>query len=96
MPAPPPQTAAAALDRGFVAARAQALELAALLDRLDRLRAPGEPPDPRVRALLAALPLLTDGRPGRAARMLDLWSDPTREPAAGAVPGAATGAYTPG
>ena len=94
MAVPPPQTAAGALDRGFPAARAQALELAALLDRLDRLG--GAEADPRLRALLAALPLLTDGRGDRTARMLDLWSDPTEEPAEGAVPGAAVGAYDQG
>ncbi len=73
-------------------ARAQALELAALLDRLDRH--PGDASaDPRLRGLLAALPILTDGGERRAARMLDLWSDPRSEPAEGAVPGAAVGVY---
>ena len=87
-----PYTATEALDRGFPAARAQALELAALLDRIDR--AGGDAADdPRLRGLLMALPILTDGRGRRAARMLAAWSDPSDAPAEGAVPGAATGVH---
>ncbi|BAM02934.1 hypothetical protein [Phycisphaera mikurensis] len=93
MPGTPPYTASEALDRGFLAARAQALEIAALLDRLGRA-GPIAEEDPRLRAFLAGLPVLTDGRGDRARRMLEAWSEPLAPPADGAVPGAACGVPT--
>lgn len=92
MAAPPPYSAASALDRGFPAARAQLLEIAALLDRLDRAGQDANQ-DPRLRGLLAAAPLLNDGRGERVRRMLETWSDPTLEPSEHAVPGAACGVH---
>jgi len=87
-------------DRYFLEHRAKVLDLAAFLDRYDRAaQAGGEPTadrgeDVRMRALVAAIRLLVDGKPERARRVLELWSDHSTEPidrapmkgAIGAVP----------
>ena len=65
------------LDLQFIAARHQLIDLAAFLDRLDRH--PG-PPDFRLEAMKAALPILLTERPDRARAVLEAFSDPTTEP----------------
>jgi hypothetical protein len=92
MPTPLPTTSRTrALDLHFLAARHQALEVAAFLDRVDR--GGGGDDDFRLRALRAAVAILADGRPDRARRMLEAWSDPTVEPVEKAPGQGALGAW---
>ncbi len=90
-----PQTAAQVIDQYFLEHRAKALDLAAFLDRIERA-SDGAPVagshDIRVRALLRAIDLLRDGKPERARRLLELWSDQTTEPIAKAPMKGAIGA----
>jgi hypothetical protein len=65
------------LDLQFIAVRHQLVDVAAFLDRLDRH--PG-PPDFRLEAMKAALPILLSDRPDRARAVLEAFSDPTTEP----------------
>jgi len=73
-------------DRYFLEHRAKVLDLAAFLDRYDRAaQAESQPAadrsdDVRIRAMLAAIRLLVDGKPERARRALELWSDRSTEP----------------
>jgi hypothetical protein len=64
-------------NRSFVEVRAQLLDIAAFLDRIDR--ADGKE-DFRVTALLEASKLLSDGQPERTRRILELLSRPGMEP----------------
>ena len=63
--------------------RAKLLDIAAFLDRLDRAR-PGDETaseeDFRIRSLREALKILSETEPGRARRVLELFSDPSMEP----------------
>lgn len=81
----------------FLEHRAKVLDLAAFLDRVERAQpAPGEPEDDfRMQALRAAIDLLRDGKPDRARRVLELWSDRSTEPIAAAPMKGATGAVEP-
>ena len=75
-----PMTSGQIVDAYFVEHRAKLIDLAAFLDRVER--GEGEPAvdDNRLRALRKAIPILTDGQPERARRILDLLSDHTTEP----------------
>ena len=81
-----PMSARAVLDAGFLDARARLVEVAALLDRIDRA---GEPDagraDFRYRALREALRILTTAEGDRARALLLSFSDPTAEPRASAA-----------
>lgn len=68
-------------DLYFVEHRAKLLDIAAFLDRAEKA-APttGAGKDARLAALERALALLTDGKPDRARRVLELLSDPTTVP----------------
>jgi hypothetical protein len=68
----------AVVDRYFMEHRAKLLDLAAFLDRVDRA-GPGAD-DFRMAAFRRALAILQETEPGRAKRVLDLFSDPTTEP----------------
>jgi hypothetical protein len=72
-------TAEQALDQYFLEARAKLLDLAAILDRIDR--GPGDPAgDPRLKNVARALEVLRDGSPARAERVQQIFSldyDPT-------------------
>ncbi|MEL6743600.1 MAG: hypothetical protein AAFO67_08390 [Planctomycetota bacterium] len=65
------------IDRDFLEHRAKLIDIAAFLDRCER--ADGTD-DFRLRALRTAIPLLIDGQPERARRILESFSDPTSEP----------------
>ncbi|MEM8784210.1 MAG: hypothetical protein AAGE65_15350 [Planctomycetota bacterium] len=67
------------LDADFLEHRAKLLDLAAFLDRVDRADEPAGN-DPRLLALLDALAVVQDGRPRRAKRVLERWSDSTTAP----------------
>ncbi|MBA4027977.1 MAG: hypothetical protein C0475_02335 [Planctomyces sp.] len=72
-------------DLYFLEHRAKLIDLAAFLDRVDRAGEPAEPPDFRVRALVRAAAVLTDGAGSRARRVLEMLSDPSTEPARSAA-----------
>ncbi len=93
MPAPPIDRTAV-VDRYFIEHRAKLIDLAAYLDRVERSapRAGAEGEDFRHEALIAALAILTDGRPERARRVLEHFSDHSTEPIARAHVKGATGA----
>jgi hypothetical protein len=88
---PPPLSKRAVADRYFLEHRAKVLDLAAFLDRFDRAQGEGAD-DYRVRALEACCRMLTDGKPERARRVLELLSDHSAEPIAKAPMKGATGA----
>ena len=90
---PSPQAATAVVDLGFIAARAQLLEVAAFLDRVERHGVAG---DFRCVALREAARLLADGQPERARRILEQLSDPTTAPRAASDGKAAHGAWKGG
>jgi hypothetical protein len=66
-------TAEQALDQYFLEARAKLLDLAAILDRIDR--GPGDTSgDPRLKNVARALEVLGDGSPARAERVQQIFS----------------------
>ncbi len=75
------------VDLYFLEHRARVLDIAAFLDRLERAQPDGAPAvdDFRVAALRKSLEILLDGRPQRARRVLELWSDTSAEPLASAA-----------
>jgi hypothetical protein len=75
-PATPP-SAAALLDQDFIAMRARLLEIAAYLDRLDRS---GGSDDFRLNAFRQAVKELSSTAPDRTRRILEQWSDQSRDP----------------
>ena len=86
MPTPPatqPLSTHDVVDRYFMEHRAKLLDIAAFLDRVDR--ASGESDDFRMAAFRAATRILGESGPGRARRILELFSDPTTEPIASAA-----------
>jgi hypothetical protein len=66
-----PLTAKAALDRHYLEARCLMLDLAAILDRIDR---GGGLNDPRLEQFVQALRVLQDKGPGRAEKIQQLFS----------------------
>ena len=70
-----PLPAPAALDLYFLDARARLLDLAAILDRIDRgSGADTARSDPRMAKVRKAVEALLTGGPGRAARVQELFS----------------------
>ena len=88
-----PMTAREVTDAYFMEHRAKVLDLAAFLDRLDRAKDAPQNHDFRVRALRNAIAILLEPSGGRAKRVLDLMSDPTREPIEAAPGKGASGAH---
>jgi hypothetical protein len=95
-----PATREKVIDLYFMEHRAKLIDIAAFLDRFDRAAASAGPEDFRMAAFRRAAAVLAEGQPGRAKRILDLFSDPTADPipaapgkgACGAWPGAGRGA----
>ncbi|MFA9476772.1 hypothetical protein ACERK3_00560 [Phycisphaerales bacterium AB-hyl4] len=85
------------IERYFLEHRAKLLDVAAFLDRLDRAEGspPAEADDYRIAALLRAIDVLRDGEPGRARRVLEVFSDPSADPIPTAGAKGATGAHNP-
>lgn len=95
-PIPIPLTRSQVIDTYFMEHRGKLLDLAAFLDRVDRASAPpGSPDDFRIAALRSAAAILTDGRPDRARRILELLSDPSTDPIDAAGTKGAAGAPQP-
>ncbi len=78
------------LDLYFMDARHKLIDVAAFLDRVDR--GEGEP-DFRYEAFRKALEVLSSAEPGKAAAVLEAFSDPTNEPIEVATTKAACGAW---
>ena len=68
------------IDRYFLEHRAKLIDLAAFLDRLDRIcdHSAAEN-DYRIASLLRAMNILSDGQTNRAGRILEIFSDKTTE-----------------
>lgn len=73
-----PQTREQVINRYFLEHRAKLLDIAAFLDRLDRAQPAADHEDFRQSAFCQAIQILSDGRTGRAGRILTLLSDHTR------------------
>ncbi len=70
-------TAAAVLDRAYLDIRAKLLELAALLDRIERGRDAGRlQGDPRLQQIAAGIAALEQAGGDRAERVQMIFSDP--------------------
>ena len=88
-----PMAHAQVVEAYFMEHRAKLIDVAAFLDRLERAQ-PGTGSDFRVESLLSSIDILHDGKPQRAKRMLEHFSDYTTDPidkaskqgALGAVP----------
>lgn len=91
MNCPTPQSTI--IDLYFMEHRAKLIDIAAFLDRLDRAKEMDANDDYRLRAMQRAIDLLQDGKPNRAARILDLFSDPTTDPIPQAPGKGATGVW---
>ena len=72
-----PATPVNLVDLGFMSARSQLLEIAAFLDRVNRVE---QTSDFRYQALVTALPILANKGSSRVADVLHHLSDPTTEP----------------
>lgn len=68
------------IDLYFMEHRAKVIDIAAFLDRLDRAAPDSDSEDFRITALRKSLHILLDDKPGRARRVLELFSDPSTEP----------------
>lgn len=101
-----PLTRQQVVDGYFMEHRARVLDIAAFLDRVERATpaaqgalatptAPAAPDDFRMAAFRSALAILSDGKPERARRVLELFSDPSTDPIAKAPMKGATGAHDP-
>lgn len=76
---PCPLSHAEMIDAWFLEHRAKVLDLAAFLDRLDRVDGPA-PNDFRIAALQEAIAILVDGKDDRVRRIQMRLSDQTTEP----------------
>ncbi len=85
----PPKTVSLP-DIGFMDARSKLIDLAAFLDRVQRV---GQEDDFRVQALKNAIALLCTNEPQRAKQVLLSFSDPSTEPIAKATMQGAIGAF---
>ena len=73
--------------------RAKLIDVAAFLDRFDRAGSGAGAEDFRMAAFRKAIGVLAEGKPQRARRILDLFSDPTTEPIDAAPGKGACGVY---
>ena|ERR1043165_6657740 len=82
-----------AIDMYFMEHRAKLIDIAAFLDRVDRAEGTAGNEDFRMAAFRDALRLVLDGKPNRAKRVLELFSDPSNEPIPKAPMKGALGAH---
>jgi hypothetical protein len=68
------------IEMYFMEHRARLIDIAAFLDRVDRAAGADAGADFRLAAFHGAIEILRDGKPRRAARILDHFSDPTTAP----------------
>ena len=88
----PPAARVDLVDLEFIRNRARLIEIAAFLDRIERV---GQNDDFRMEAFKRALNHLAEPGSFRARRILEEFSDPTTEPIAKAHTKGASGAYEP-
>ena len=94
-----PADAAKVMELYFMEHRARLLDIAAFLDRYDRAAPPPDDTrveDFRMRGFRQALAVLSDGRPERARRILELFSDPTTTPLETPAPAKGAAGVWPG
>ena len=90
-----PLSRSQAIELYFMEHRAKLIDLAAFLDRVERAADdPGEREDFRMAAFHEAIEILSDDKPHRARRVLELLSDPTTDPIPKASMKGALGAYS--
>ena len=76
-----PMSCKQTINAYFMEHRAKLLDIAAFLDRIDRSAAEANAPvDFRMTAFREALGVLSDSKPHRAKRVLEVFSDPSGEP----------------
>ena len=75
-----PASRSKVVDLYFLEHRAKLIDIASFLDRVDRARADDDETDFRVEAFCRALAILSDGKPQRARRVLELLSDHSTTP----------------
>ncbi len=75
---PIPMTATEVLDREFLAVRKRLIDIAAMLDRIDRAEGP-TPDDPRIEGIRRSLEILAGEKPDRAEQLQLLFSLPYEE-----------------
>ena len=90
---PAPKGGRALIDEYFIENRTRLLEIAAYLDRLDRVGDAEAGRDFRMRAFREALAILGEDAPGRTVRVQMVFSDPTTEPLEALDTKSARGAY---
>ena len=90
-----PLTQSQTIDAYFLEHRAKLLDLAAFLDRVDRSKPDGSmgAADFRMNAFREAIAALIDGKPDRARRIQEIFSDPTADPIPAAPMKGALGAW---
>lgn len=92
-PNPSPLSASQLVDEYFIENRNRLIEVAAFLDRLDRVAPEGIPADFRLQALADAIAVLGGDGPNRVRDIQMLMSDPTTEPRQALDRKGALGAY---
>lgn len=92
-----PATRSQVVDLYFMEHRAKVIDIAAFLDRYDRSTpdAISDEDDFRIEAFRAALRIVQDGKPHRARRVLESFSDMTAAPVSAAGMKGALGAVAP-
>ena len=75
---PIPIAATEVLDREFLAIRKRLIDIAAMLDRIDRAEGPA-PDDPRIEGIRRSLAILAGEKPDRAEQLQLLFSLPYEE-----------------
>lgn len=90
-----PMTRSQVVDQYFMEHRARLIDIAAFLDRCDRAKADAPKEDFRMTAFREAVKILLENKPGRAQRVLELFSDHSTEPIAKAPMKGALGAVNP-
>ena len=80
---PPMNSSRQILDQQFIEMRSRCLSLAADIDRIQRAQGGDEvrSGDPRLQMLREGITILLEDSPGRAARVLEAFSDRTTTPA---------------
>jgi hypothetical protein len=81
------------VDKYFIENRTRLLEIAAFLDRIDRVRSPQSRPDFRMKAFSAALEILGGDSKTRVTEIQMLLSDPITKPLEQLDRKSAMGAY---
>ena len=92
-PVKSPLTASQLVDEYFIETRNRIIEVAAFLDRLDRVDPAVAGTDFRMEALRDAIEVLSSGPGGRVRQIQMLMSDPTEEPLASLDRKGAVGAF---